>query len=132
MTSRQRPWIITGRARGAPPSTAGRRVSGALARVGAPPLIALASALGLLALLFCALFVPGFVLRADAGTTTSTQVLPGGAGAAGTTTTATVPAEPILTEPCQGRQLVTLPWGDGAGEVGLAQPTEGLTRGPEA
>jgi hypothetical protein len=28
--------------------------------------------------------------------------------------------------------LVTLPWGDGAGEVGLVQPGEGLTRGPEA
>jgi hypothetical protein len=28
--------------------------------------------------------------------------------------------------------LVTLPWGDGEGEVGLAQPVEGLTRGPEA
>ena len=28
--------------------------------------------------------------------------------------------------------LVTLPWGSGQGQVGLAQPVEGLTRGPEA
>jgi hypothetical protein len=32
----------------------------------------------------------------------------------------------------QGRMLATLPWGDGPGQVGLAQPLEGLTRGPEA
>jgi hypothetical protein len=150
MTSRKRPWTIAGRARGAPPTTgdkAGRgrpqrseassmpssaadqRSPGTLARIGAPPLIALASALGLLALLICALFVPGFVLHADAGTTTSTETAPGGAG---TTTTVTVPAEPLPVEPAQGRRLVTLPWGAGAGEVGLALPTEGLTRGPGA
>jgi len=32
----------------------------------------------------------------------------------------------------EGALLVTLPWGSGAGEVGLAKPTEGLVRGPEA
>ena len=31
-----------------------------------------------------------------------------------------------------GALLVTLPWGSNNGEVGLAQPIEGLTRGPEA
>jgi hypothetical protein len=138
MTSRPGPWRSGGRARGAPPSPAGgtsrrgpadcgapsatpaagrrRRAGAPLAHVGAPPLIALGSALGLLALLFCAMFVPGFVLHADAGTTT----------------TSTAPAQPVPAEPASGRQLVTLPWGNGAGQVGLAQPTEGLTRGPEA
>lgn len=32
----------------------------------------------------------------------------------------------------RGKELVTLPWGSGPGQVGLVQPTEGLTRGPEA
>jgi hypothetical protein len=31
-----------------------------------------------------------------------------------------------------GAALVTLPWGDGDGQVGLERPAEGLTRGPEA
>ena len=31
-----------------------------------------------------------------------------------------------------GTALVTLPWGDGDGQVGLERPAEGLTRGPEA
>lgn len=31
-----------------------------------------------------------------------------------------------------GSLLVRLPWGDGPAEVGLAAPTEGVTRGPEA
>ncbi|MCX8033626.1 MAG: hypothetical protein N3B14_09655 [Thermoleophilia bacterium] len=32
----------------------------------------------------------------------------------------------------RGKELATLPWGSGPGQVGLVQPTEGLTRGPEA
>lgn len=35
----------------------------------------------------------------------------------------------ILSE---GELLVRLPWGDGPGEVGLAAPPEGLSRGPES
>jgi hypothetical protein len=31
-----------------------------------------------------------------------------------------------------GFLLVTLPWGDGPGQVGLQRPSEGLSRGPEA
>ena len=136
------------RAHGAPlpgQSGPGRLVRrGLVARVGAPPLIALAAATSLLALLLCAFFVPGFVLRADADTTVPTaQPAPAQSG-----TGATVPAQPGTTEPeaapaaptapaqpiepPPGRALVTLPWGDGDGEVGLVQPAEGLTRGPEA
>jgi hypothetical protein len=40
-------------------------------------------------------------------------------------------AEPP-SAPSPGKLLVRLPWGDGPGEVGLAAPAEGLTRGPEA
>ena len=71
-----------GRARGAPPAGTGADANGRMEpngsgqahpgvarRIGAPPLIALASALGLLTLLFCARLVPGFVMPADADTT---------------------------------------------------------------
>ena len=120
------------RARGAPlpgESRPHRLVGGGLvAHIGAPPLIALATALSLLALLLCAFFVPGFVLRAEADTTVpTTQPAPAQPG-----TGETLPAQPAPVEPPPGRALVSLPWGDGAGEVGLAQPGEGLTRGPEA
>jgi hypothetical protein len=134
-----------GRARGAPPSAAGpgdsRRTErgnggqvrpGAIRRVGAPPLIALASALGLLALLFCALFVPGFIVPADADTTAPTFTAPADVAPGVPTTTEPAPAVPLPAEPAAGRRLVTLPWGNGAGQVGLVQPSEGLTRGPEA
>jgi len=43
--------------------------------------------------------------------------------------------EPLEAEgelPGGGDLLVTLPWGRGLGEVGLADTTEGLSRGPEA
>jgi hypothetical protein len=117
------------RSRGAPvpgESRQRRPVGGGLvASIGAPPLIALTTALSLLALLLCAFFVPGFVLRAEADTTVpTTQPAPA--------TTPATPAQPAPVEPPPGRALVTLPWGDGAGEVGLVQPGEGLTRGPEA
>jgi hypothetical protein len=118
-----------GRARGAPPAAAW---SGGIARIGAPPLIALGCALGLLALLICALFVPGFVRPADAETTTSTEAAPAESSPERPSTTDTLPAMPAPAEPSPGRQLVTLPWGHEAGEVGLVQPAEGLTRGPEA
>ena len=135
----------SGRARGAPRSAAGpggngraeredggQARTGAISRIGAPPLIALASSLGLLALLSCALFVPGFIMPADADTTAPTLTAPADVAPGIPTTTEPVPAKPLPPEPSPGRQLVTLPWGDGAGEVGLVQPAEGLTRGPEA
>ena len=128
MKWKRRSWKHAGRARGAPPSAR----PGVVARIGAPPLIALASALGLLALLFCALLVPGFVMPADADTTSSTQAAPAGNAAGQPATTGTLPAQPVPLEPSLGRQLVTLPWGDGAGQVGLVRLSEGLTRGPEA
>jgi hypothetical protein len=105
---------------------------GVVARIGAPPLIALTCSLGLLALLFCAFFVPGFVLPADADTTSSTQAIPADIAPGQPTTTDVGPVKQAPAEPSPGRQLVTLPWGKGAGQVGLALPTEGLTRGPEA
>ena len=72
-----------GRPRGAPlPGEGGpaRPVGGGLAaRIGAPPLIALATAVSLMALLLCAFFVPGFVLRAAAETTVPTAQTRAGA-----------------------------------------------------
>jgi hypothetical protein len=41
----------------------------------------------------------------------------------------TLPADPPVSP---GKLLVTLPWGDGPGQVGLQSPGEGLRRGPEA
>ena len=53
------------------------------------------------------------------------------AGADGSEATAAGPATvPAGVDP--GTLLVTLPWGTDSGEVGLARPVEGLTRGPEA
>ena len=40
-----------------------------------------------------------------------------------------LPADPPVSA---GSLLVTLPWGDGPGQVGLQRPSEGLSRGPEA
>jgi hypothetical protein len=37
-----------------------------------------------------------------------------------------------ISTPSPGTVLVTLPWGSGAGQVGLLEAKEGLTRGPEA
>ncbi len=134
---------------GAPARGSGTR---AIARVGAPSLIALASALALLALLVSALFVPGFVRQADADTTSTTETAPaegsledslpaeeapGDAVPADGEPAVPIPDEPgpalpDLPDQTPGRKLVALPWGNGAGQVGLVQPAEGLTRGPEA
>ncbi len=50
-------------------------------------------------------------------------------------TTSSHPTDPS-TSPAptvsQGSLLVNLPWGEGPGQVGLARPSEGLCRGPEA
>jgi hypothetical protein len=40
-----------------------------------------------------------------------------------------IPADPPISP---GTPLVTLPWGEGDGQVGLSRPAEGLARGPEA
>jgi hypothetical protein len=119
----------TTQVKGAPAATAGR-----LGRIGAPALIALGSAIALVALLSCALLIPGFVLPASAETTSSTLVVPDSAGPDGDTRSAAASADPAVTAavPDAGTKLVTLPWGAGAGQVGLAKPSEGLTRGPEA
>lgn len=111
---------------------------GLAGRIGAPPLIALASALALLTLMCCALFLPGFVRPAGAETTSTTRTSVDGAVPSDRLSPVTTDAAPTMptpggpAEPAPGRRLVTLPWGAGDGEVGLAQPTEGLTRGPEA
>jgi hypothetical protein len=123
-----------GQARGAPRAVS-RRIRTCAARFGAPALIALGSALAVLALLFCAMFVPGFVRPAGAETTSSTLTAPAhpsGADPAAPNPAPAVPLIPVPAEPAPGRQLVTLPWGAGDGQVGLARPVEGLTRGPEA
>lgn len=83
-------------------------------------------ALSLCTLAACALSVPGFVLGAEAAPapqaagadTVAPEVFGGGHA----------PDE----EPSAGDLLVTLPWGDGPGQVGLQAPGEGLSRGPEA
>jgi hypothetical protein len=75
-------------------------------------------------------------LLVAAGATTAA-----GAGAAGPPDGRTIPDIPSFRTglpldgravPSAGRELFTLPWGDGEGEVGLADPAEGLRRGPEA
>ena len=125
-------------ARALPPGASGRpqfRIggrSGLVARIGALPLIALTCSVGLLTVLFCALFVPGLVVPADADTTSSTQAVPVEGVPGQPTTTDPAPIRPVPAEPAPGRRLVTLPWGAGDGQVGIVQPAEGLTRGPEA
>lgn len=84
-------------------------------------------ALGLCAVAGCALFVPGFVLGAEAPTTTA--ALPDPEPSAPVSTGQPVDRPGALST---GTLLVTLPWGSGPGEVGLTRPAEGLTRGPEA
>ena len=77
--------------------------AGPIARVGAPPLIALACALALLGLLLCAFFVPGFVLRAEADSidppaqTAPTQPMP-----TQTVPTQSAPPDPGAVEPAPG------------------------------
>lgn len=122
----------TRQVRGAPARPSG---PSRIARIGAPSLVALSSAIVVLALLTCALLIPGFVLPASAETTSSTQVTPDSAGPDGSAraaTSGTAPADSAPSNPATGRKLVTLAWGSGNGQVGLAQPVEGLTRGPEA
>ena len=84
-------------------------------------------AVWLCALAACVLSMPGFVLGAE-GTAPQTS--------AETSTPAAVAVTPGMptSNPAvsAGTVLATLPWGDGQGEVGLAEPGEGLARGPEA
>ncbi|MBN1320720.1 MAG: hypothetical protein JXA87_07765 [Thermoleophilia bacterium] len=85
------------------------------------------------ALAASALFVPGFVFGVEA----AEPAAPPATGETVVTLDSDVagPAAEEAEGPSatsEGRLLVTLPWGAGAGEVGLAKPTEGLVRGPEA
>jgi hypothetical protein len=106
-----------------------RHISALARRVGTGPLLALALAASLLALVLCAVLVPGFVMGAEpeavaAGDQTSTT---------GSSESESPALEPSPAGPMpQGTALVTLPWGNGPGQLGLAKATEGLTRGPEA
>ena len=108
-------------------------------RIGAPPLIALGGALLLLALLVAVMLVPGAARSAGAETTSSTDAAPTTTDGApqdttpsDTTPSEAIPTDPTPAQPSPGRLLVTLPWGQGTGQVGLVRPAEGLTRGPEA
>ncbi len=108
--------------------------------------IGLASVGSLCALAICTLALPGFVLGTDLPPMSGDQSggvaapsrgsLPGGASPAKTPSQASVnqtePAVEVTALPVNGDLLVTLPWGSGAGEVGLLEPSEGLARGPEA
>jgi hypothetical protein len=96
-----------------------------------------------------AVFIPGFVFGAEAAET-GEAALEAAAPTPGETeepatesvTAAAVPETgeaPITVTasfagetPSSGTLLVTLPWGDGEGAVGLVRPLDGLTRGPEA
>ena len=92
-------------------------------------LIGAALTVGLCAGAALALFVPGFVFGAGPAAVTS----PEGAAATGAPTAPGAPAGPDAPQSAStGSLLVTLPWGSGHGQIGLAAPTEGLVRGPEA
>jgi hypothetical protein len=109
-------------------------------------MIGLTGALALCALAACALFIPVAVFGAPSASPdpgpeyvyeATVPVQPG--KAAGSDVSAA--ADPVSTGAIAlsdgltasgGALLVSLPWGSGDGQVGLAQPAEGLTRGPEA
>jgi len=87
-----------------------------------------ALALCVYGLIVCAFAAPGFVLGAEPPTPSLSETEANkGAATAGADIAAV-----SSSSPSEGDLLVTLPWGDEAGEVGLVQPVEGLTRGPEA
>lgn len=100
---------------------------------GAPPdrrastVFALKIALTVCTITACALAVPNMVFGASGSAAqqppsdSTTQQEPVAAA-----------ARPDNESPSEGSLLFTLPWGSGEGEVGLARPVEGLTRGPEA
>jgi hypothetical protein len=121
-------------ARGRPPGDrpdvsagSGPRLASHRGRTRITTLAGVALALGLCAVAGCALFVPGFVLGAEAPIATVPEPAAG--------LSAGVPAEPPTdspAEPSTGALLATLPWGAGEDEVGLVRPAEGLARGPEA
>lgn len=87
-------------------------------------------------LVVCMLSLPGFVLGAEEDPASS----PGGLIEERPATSAVLnaqvenegPEDTAAPFPSEGALLVTLPWGEGDGQVGLAQPGEGLSRGPEA
>ncbi len=87
-------------------------------------------ALSLCTVAVCALSVPGLVFGAAGPTGTTNEAII-------TPATETVDRQPYIAQTAtpsvsEGSVLITLPWGDGEGQVGLQQPGEGLSRGPEA
>jgi len=88
------------------------------------PVFSLVLALTLCALAASALFAPGFVFGTNAGAGTQPPESPGQPDSAADKTGSPVVSEGVL--------LFSLPWGKGEGQVGLARPTDGLTRGPES
>ena len=130
------------------PGGSGRLRRGALRGRRRPAaLLALTAALGACAVTACGLLLPGLVLGAEPSAPKPGPEIvlekpatldPGDPGALAAPTTvpgsdaALVVASASSTALADGSLLVTLPWGSGQGEVGLAQPVEGLTRGPEA
>ena len=133
------------------PSGSGRRFR---ARGRVAPALSLLVGASVCALAASALFVPGFVFGAEAAEVAEPVAVAETAAAAEPMAAAEAAEQPATGEPgdavegdpdgpavdetswppaaSEGALLVTLPWGSGAGEVGLAKPTEGLVRGPEA
>jgi hypothetical protein len=124
-----------------------RRTSGRLP--ASRTMFASGLALSLCTFAACALTVPGLVFGAtpksgndattpavvaditQAADTTNQdgETIAGTTADAVTKTAAGAASRPTLSS---GTLLASLPWGEGDGQVGLAQPTEGLSRGPEA
>jgi hypothetical protein len=108
------------------PTDGSPRLGHLLSRTGSPAetrpgrrpatALRLTVAVGLCTLVASAISVPSLVLGAE------------GSGAQN----AAAAVQRHSDAPSTGMLLVTLPWGDGAGQVGLVRPVEGLTRGPEA
>jgi hypothetical protein len=130
--------------RNRPPATKTKWWSRLAGRLG------LTGVLTLCALATCALLIPMTVYGAQSTTsgpgpeylqeTTSPPTTLANATVALTSTTpallfpglTTTTTAPVPVVPSDGTLLVTLPWGTESGQVGLASPTEGLVRGPEA
>lgn len=94
------------------PVTAGGRP-----RIRIITLAGVALAVGVSVVAGCTLIAPGLVLGAESPAVSAAPLV-------------SVPDPDVRLS--AGTLLVTLPWGEGKGEVGLARPTEGLVRGPEA
>ncbi len=123
-----------------------------LRNISPPAPRSLALVLSLCALLACTVSVPDLAKGTEQGDLTVTQVTtsaesqaeeagaqsaepgaePGGTGPEEADPGPTDPSPGPVPTVSQGTLLVNLPWGEGPGQVGLARPSEGLCRGPEA